>query len=139
MILADKYLDMKTLREYIDLVDENQQLDEIHLGDLPGLAMKAWNAWNFLKQHGIPLVMFAAVASLHGLSRAIDATQSGEANFNRIAQAAMKKMNSERVASLAEKLNTWFVKMSQKIDDPVDMADNVSGLVRDLAESRRSV
>lgn len=128
---------MKTLREYIDLVSEREQIDEIHLSDIPGLAMKAWNAWNFLKQHGIPLVMFAAIASLHGLSQAIEATQSGEANFNRIAQAAMKKMNSQKVASLAEKLNNWFLKMGQKLDDPLDMADNLSGIVRDLAESRR--
>jgi hypothetical protein len=129
---------MKSLREYIDLVDEREQLDEIHLGDIPGMAMKAWNAWNFLKQHGIPLIMFAAVASLHGLSKAIEATQSGEANFNRIARAAMKKMNSDKVADLAEKLNNWFVKLSQKIDDPLDMGDNVGGIIRDLAESRRT-
>ena len=107
-----------------------QELDEVDFGQIANTASNAWTVWNFIKQHGIPVGLFAAAVGAHGLTNALRIAQQDEGRFKAVAKKAATKINPDKLEGLTAKLNNWFVKTAEKmkLDNPHEMAADLAGI-----------
>lgn len=116
-------------RDNIHNIDESQ-LDEVDFGQMANTSSNAWTVWNLIKQHGIPVALFAAAVGTHGMTNTLRLAQQDQGKFKAVAKKAATKIDPDKLESLTAKLNNWFTKTAakMKLDNPHEMAADLAGL-----------
>lgn len=64
--------------------------------------------FNLLKEYGVPLFAFAAVAAAYGISRAAKALESSESTFDQLVHKAVKAVDKHIIHDMATKLHDLY-------------------------------